>query len=113
MNRPTESQIQSAIIDYLRMVGAVVTRVNSGKMFVQNSNGSSRIVRLADAGTADLIACYRGRYLAIEVKDHKGKVRPEQEQFIQEVNDAEGRGFIARSVDDVIKVLDQIKSEEQ
>jgi len=110
MRKPTESQIQSAIVDYLRMRGAIVTRVNSGKMFIQKSDGSSRVVKLADAGTSDLIACYRGRYMAIEVKNHKGQPTPEQVLFLQSVNEAGGIGFIARSIDDVERELDGIGS---
>lgn len=105
MNRPTESQIQSAIIDYLRMVGAVVTRANSGSIVQQKSNGTSYRIKLADAGTADILSCYQGRYIAIEVKDHKGETTLEQEVFLQSVRDAGGIAFVARSIDDVKEML--------
>lgn len=56
-------------------------------------------------GVADIIGCYRGRMIAIELKSPTGKVTPDQERFIQNVNDAGGIGFVAKSLDEVIEGL--------
>lgn len=105
MYTATEGQIQGAIIDYLRSIGAVVTRVNAGVRLIQDSNGGTRAFRGAEKGHADILACVGGRYIAIEVKTRRGRVSPEQEVFLQRVRDAGGCAFVARSVDDVIKQL--------
>jgi len=47
-----------------------------------------------------------GRGFWIEVKTDKGRLSPHQERFIQNINDAGGLAFVARSVDDVIEKLD-------
>lgn len=105
---PTESEIQRAILDYLTSIGAVAIRVNSGVHIIQDSNGSTRAFHGAPAGTSDIIACYRGRYVAIECKARRGKTTPAQEDFINRVIEAGGVAFVARSVDDVETQLGEI-----
>ena len=56
-------------------------------------------------GVADIIGCYKGRMIAIELKSPTGKPTPEQERFIQNVNEAGGIAFVARSIDEVIEGL--------
>lgn len=56
-------------------------------------------------GVADIIGCYKGRMIAIELKAPNGKATPDQERFLQNVNDAGGIGFIAKSLDEVIDGL--------
>jgi hypothetical protein len=104
----TEAQIQGQIIDWLRLHGAVVTRINSGSVLLQNSNGSTRRVKLADAGTSDIIAClHGGEYVAIEVKRPGEKPTPAQELFIDQVNATGGLAFVAHSLEDVMRELGQ------
>jgi hypothetical protein len=42
-----------------------------------------------------------GRFLAIEVKGTTGRLTPEQAEFLIQVNNRGGLGFVARSVEDV------------
>jgi len=56
-------------------------------------------------GVADILGCYKGRMLAIELKSPTGKATPDQERFLQNVKDAGGLAFVARSLDDVIEGL--------
>jgi hypothetical protein len=56
-------------------------------------------------GVPDIIACYKGRMIAIEVKGQKGKLSPHQELFMDNLKQAGAICFVARSVDDVIKNL--------
>lgn len=53
-------------------------------------------------GVPDIIGCYQGRLLAIEVKAPKGVVSDHQQRFIDNINAAGGLAFVARSIDDVI-----------
>jgi Holliday junction resolvase len=59
----------------------------------------------AAKGVPDILGVYQGRFLGIEVKTDNGKVSQEQERFIQNINDAGGIAFVARSIDDVIAKL--------
>ena len=56
-------------------------------------------------GVADIIGCYKGRMIAIELKSPTGRATPDQERFLQNVNDAGGIGFVARTIDEVIDGL--------
>jgi hypothetical protein len=58
-------------------------------------------------GVPDIVGILKdGRFLGIEVKTQNGRLSPHQERFIQNINDAGGLAFVARSVDDVIEKLD-------
>ena len=56
-------------------------------------------------GLPDLIGCFGGRFLAIEVKRKSGKVSPEQEVMIDRINRAGGLAFVARDLETVIEQL--------
>lgn len=102
----SEAEIQSAILELLAWRGIVAFRVNSGKLLITNRDGSSRMVKLAPPGTADIIGIAPGgRFMAIEVKDRKGEQTPEQVDFEQRVRAAGGIYFLARSTDDVEREL--------
>jgi hypothetical protein len=57
-------------------------------------------------GVSDLLVCYQGRFIAIEVKRPGGRVSPEQERFLERVRAAGGIGLVAYGVDDVIDGLE-------
>jgi hypothetical protein len=61
-------------------------------------------------GVSDIIGCYKGRMLAIEIKSEKGRVTADQQYFLDQVNKAGGLGFVAKSIDDVIRELNLNKS---
>jgi hypothetical protein len=56
-------------------------------------------------GVSDILGCYQGRMLAIEVKTDRGRLSDDQQRFIDNVNAAGGLAFVARSIDDVIVSL--------
>jgi hypothetical protein len=60
-------------------------------------------------GSSDLIGWQTingvGVFLAIEVKSETGRLRPDQENFIQVVRSAGGRAIVARSVEEAVAGL--------
>lgn len=70
--------------------------------FNKGQNGMGR------NGIPDIIACYRGRFLAIEVKSKTGTIRPLQFYELRRAAEAGGHAVVARSADDVRAVLDTI-----
>jgi len=61
-------------------------------------------------GISDILGCYQGKLLAIEVKKPGGRVSPDQTRFIERVNAEGGIAFVAWSVDDVVERLElQVK----
>jgi hypothetical protein len=85
--------------------GATVFRNNRG-LFREARREKFLRAGLEAKGASDLIGWLPdGKFLAIEVKTEKGRASPEQLKFIELVNAAGGVGFIARSGDDVRKII--------
>ncbi len=59
-------------------------------------------------GSADIIAIVRGYFLGIEVKGPTGKQSEAQQAFERNVKYAGGYYIVARSVEDVEKILEII-----
>lgn len=55
------------------------------------------------AGVPDIICCVNGRFLAIECKAGKGKLRPLQERELAAIREAQGTGIVVNetNIDDV------------
>jgi VRR-NUC domain len=99
-----ESHIQKQILDYLKLKRCVVFKHRN--VGIRKPNGSYIPLAFGEKGISDIIGCLPdGRFLAIEVKQPKGKVSPEQEQFIANVLRNNGVAFVARSLDEVIKQI--------
>ena len=60
------------------------------------------------AGIPDIIACYKGRFMAIEVKNEIGKTTALQELNLKHIQQCQGISIVARSLDDVKKVIENI-----
>jgi hypothetical protein len=101
----TEHDTQKAIIDLLKIKGAVVTRINSGSMIAKSKDDRCYRVNLADKGTSDIIALYCGVYLAIEVKYGDNKATKEQADFLESVAAAGGVGLVAYDCEFVRKII--------
>ena len=107
----SEHETQNAIINLITLRGGVATRVNSGSAIFKGKNGVVNVIKGAEKGTSDILACYRGRYLAIEVKYGKGKATPEQFEFGRQVRDSGGLFLVAYDVEEVNWMLDAIERE--
>ena len=59
-------------------------------------------------GLPDQIMCYRGRFVAMEVKMPTGKTTKIQERRIAEIKAAGGHAFVVRSVEDAMDALDDV-----
>lgn len=104
-----EAAIQRAILEWLAWKHILAFRVNSGKVLVNyGGEGSTRMIKLAPPGTADIIGITpdgTGRLLAIECKTRKGKQTPEQVEFEQRVTEQGGIYILARGVEDIERII--------
>ncbi len=89
-----EKSIENNIKSYLRSKGAYY--------FKHHGNQYSQV------GVPDIIACYKGYFIGIEVKNETGKTSPLQNVNLEMINDAGGYGIVARSVKDVELVIEAI-----
>jgi Holliday junction resolvase len=64
------------------------------------------------SGMPDLMACYKGYLIGLEVKTKTGRPTELQERKIQSIIDAGGYGIFPTSAEDVIKLLKLIEVED-
>ena len=105
MTRASESEIQAAILEYLKHCTdvAFAHRQNTGQTKYVDRHGEERWVRYGWVGCSDIIGFMTdGRFLAIECKSARGGASDDQIKFLQTVSAAGGVAILARSVDDVI-----------
>ncbi len=91
-----EDRLIGQIMVYLRQRGCYAIRTHG------HDFGEMGVCR---PGIPDIVACYRGRFLGIEVKTRKGGVRAMQRREMEAVRESHGVGFVARDVEDVRRVL--------
>lgn len=62
------------------------------------------------SGIPDLIVCYKGRFIGIELKAEKGKTSRLQEFEIEEIRKADGIGMILKpsKIGEFLKVLEEL-----
>ncbi len=61
------------------------------------------------AGIPDIIACYKGRFVAFEVKTPTGKMTKLQEITIQKIRDAKGQAYKVTSAAEVAAILKELE----
>jgi|LGOV01.1.fsa_nt_gb predicted DNA-binding antitoxin AbrB/MazE fold protein len=63
------------------------------------------VARLPNLEYPDLVCCLNGWMVAIEVKNEKGVVSPQQKVHIRNIIKAGGIAFVARSLEEVLTKL--------
>jgi len=92
---PLESKIVKKVLEHLRSRGAFATK----------TYGNPLVTR----GLPDITGCYRGRYIAFEVKrDSSGKPTEIQAFRLAEITRAGGIARVISSVQEAEAILDRI-----
>jgi len=103
-----ETVLVKQILDYLNYRRHLVQRTNSG-MMRGNYKGKDWVVKLSQAGTADITGCSKdGRFLAIECKIRPNKPTLLQEQYLNEIRKRGGIALVAYELKDVEQCKDLI-----
>lgn len=96
-----ESNIQSAIIDYLELKKHFFWRNNSGAL--QTKNG--HFVRFGAKGSPDILVLTEGGYLVqLEVKTAKGRQSKEQKEWQKRSEELGAEYYVVRSIEDVQEI---------
>lgn len=93
--QPKEAVIQRDILNWLKRVGLLHWRQNSGVTF----NGKRRIY-LGPAGIPDIIVVIpkAGRFVGLEVKSANGEQRPVQVEFAAKLTEAGADYYVVRTL---------------
>lgn len=96
---PLESYTQSTILEYLRLRGGYWVKFHENQY--------------TPAGVPDIVGCYRGLFVAFEVKNAKFKnpheaLSLEQHANFQRILEAQGMVFCVNNLDQVKKILDAV-----
>lgn len=98
----SEAEILAGIMGYLGTRGDVM-------FWRQNTGGYSpspgRFVRFGAKGGADILAVWRGKFVAIEVKREGKYPSPDQRRWGEQVEAHGGIYIVARSVPDVASIF--------
>lgn len=100
----TEQQIQNEIILAINKRGHRLWRANAGKVVTKDN----RVIKLLPKGFPDTFG-YRksdGKFIAIEVKTEKGKLRPEQIKFKEFIETQNVLYGVAKGVEDAIRIIE-------
>jgi len=84
--------------------GCYAWRNNTGTAVIRG-----RFVKFGDLGSADIIACVCGRFIAIECKVGRGKQSEPQQRWQAKIETAGGYYFVVRSVADVVLALEVVR----
>lgn len=110
----SETTILKRIQLAFSMVGAKLFRNQVGRYKLEDGRwiasglckGSSDLIGWHTITiTPEMVGKKIGLFVACEVKTEKGKIRPEQENFIRVVNEAGGCGFVARNATEALLAL--------
>lgn len=91
--------MKKAIKEYLNGVGAFWSMIPGGAY--------------AKTGDPDMIVCYMGRYIAVEAKTPEGVQSQWQKLRQSQIEEAGGIYVLARSVEQVKEVIENVKREEE
>lgn len=111
---PSEREIERSILGWLNYQPKT-------KAWKNKSTGTYDPVRkcfrrsndpFSQKGTSDILGIWAGKMLCIEVKSAKGRLSPEQKQFLSEMANLGAICLVARSLEDVIAVFDALTGTE-
>ena len=86
-----EKQIENTIKKYLASIGVWYIKHHANKF--------------TKVGVPDILACWQGKFVAIEVKTPVGVLSELQKYNLKAISDAGGVSIVARSLKDVVEVI--------
>lgn len=100
----SEQQIQNQIIIEINRRGHRLWRSNAGKVITKDN----RVIQLMPKGFPDTVGFRKsdGKFIVIEVKTDKGRLRTEQEKFKAFAEKQNILYGIARNVNDAIQIVE-------
>ena len=86
-----EAKLQLKVVKYLKTLGPDVWYFKASDRYT--------------VGVPDLVLCYRGRFIAIELKAPNGRLSRIQVYQLQNIQRAGGKAYMCRTLDEVKTAL--------
>jgi hypothetical protein len=99
--KETESQIVSAICDYLAARRHFFYRSNNLPVFDSTRQAFRAMPKHAKKGIPDIILIKAGKFTGLEVKTAEGRLSEHQVEFARGATEAGAEYHVVRSIDDV------------
>jgi VRR-NUC domain len=96
-----ETEVQSAICDYLALKGYLFSRTNNAPIYDKTRGAFRALPKYTRKGWPDICLIKNGKFYGIEVKSEVGRLSPEQEELGRDIILNGGMYVVARSIDDV------------
>lgn len=105
----SEKEIQQCICDWLTLQKIPFSVTDAARFKTRTGRVH---YNSATIGWPDIVICLppHGRFLGLEVKNYRGRVRDEQTVTHERLKQAGGLVYVVRSVDEVIAILEQSNS---
>src|ERR1700730_2178161 len=94
-----ESDVQSAICDYLTLKGYFFSRTNNAPTYDKTHGIFRSLPKYPRRGWPDICLIKNGTFYGIEVKSGVGRLSPEQHQLGRDTILNGGHHVVARSID--------------
>jgi len=105
------NELTKSIKALINLTGGYAFRVNVGGIFDEKKHKFRTTG--ATKGVSDLIACYKGRFVGIEIKYHRDKQSENQKKWQQHIENSGGVYVIARDFDTLYNYwMDMVNNEE-
>jgi hypothetical protein len=110
------SGLVTQVVQALNYYGCIAWKSNTGAARYEGAGGS-RFVQFGIAGCADILGLLPGgRFMAVEIKLGKDRIRPQQQDFLDAVDAHQGLAIVLRFPADAIadvypEVRDMLREE--
>lgn len=101
------NELTQQILNYLFLHGVYAWRANSTGIF---DAASGKWRASAKKGVSDILGCYRGKFIAIEIKTGKDKLRPEQIGFLKSIDDHGGVAMVVKEFNEFKDIWESLSS---
>ena len=103
----TANDLNNAVVKYLSLKGYKVWRQNNVGVYDEKLGEYRKFT--GEPGVSDVIGWNKknGVWIAVEGKAGDDQLSPDQINFLHALNKSGGLGIVARSLDDVIKIIEK------
>lgn len=104
--KETEKDIENAILEALQYIkGCKAWKNQSVGIYDPTRKSFRRRSKYQIKGVSDILGIYKGKMICLEVKTKKGRLSPEQKQFLEEMQKLGAFTACVRSVPEALAVV--------